>query len=170
MIATEVTLRRWRKDDRERLAQLANNRNVSINLRDVFPFPYTLADAKAWIAHCEARPGTPTQFAIAIESQLVGGIGFEPLSGVYRICADIGYWIAEPYWGRGIATAALLDASRRAFAEFPLERLEARVFAWNPASMRVLEKAGYQMEGRMRHSVIKDGQVIDSVIYALLRS
>lgn len=170
MIAMEATLRSWRKDDCESLADLANNRNVSINLRDVFPYPYTLADAEAWIAHCEARRGAPTQFAITIESQLVGGIGFEVQPGVYRICADIGYWVAESYWGRGIATAALLVASRRAFAEFPLERLEARVFAWNPASMRVLEKAGYQMEGRMRRSVIKEGQVIDSVIYALLRS
>jgi ribosomal-protein-alanine N-acetyltransferase len=169
MISREVTLRPWRKDDCERLAELANNRNVSINLRDVFPYPYTLADAEEWNAYCEARPGASTQFAIALDGELVGGIGFEPLPGVYRICADIGYWIAEPYWGRGIATAALIDASRRAFAEFPLERLEARVFAWNPASMRVLEKAGYRMEGRMRRSVIKEGQIIDSVIYALLR-
>jgi [ribosomal protein S5]-alanine N-acetyltransferase len=170
MIATEVSLRRWRKEDCKRLAELANNRNVSINLRDVFPYPYTLSDAEEWIALCQSRPGAPTQFAIALDKELVGGIGFEPQPGVYRICADIGYWIAQPYWGRGIATAALLEASRRAFAEFPLERLEARVFAWNPASMRVLEKAGYQMEGRMRRSVIKNGQIIDSVIYALLRS
>jgi len=169
MIAAKVTLRRWQKDDCQRLAELANNRNVSINLRDVFPYPYTLADAEEWIAHCESQRGASTQFAIVVERQLVGGIGFEPQPGVYRICADIGYWVAQPFWGCGIATAAVLEASRRAFAEFAFERLQARVFAWNPASMRVLEKAGYQIEGRMRRSVIKDGQIIDSVIYALLR-
>ena len=164
-----VALREWRRDDCQRLAELANNRNVSINLRDVFPYPYTLEDAHAWIAHCAANRDTPTQFAIEADGQLVGGIGFEAESGVYRISADIGYWIAEPNWGRGIATTALIAASQRAFSEFPFERLQARVFAWNPASMRVLEKAGYQFEGRMRRSVIKNGQVIDSVIYSLLR-
>ena len=163
-------LRQWRQDDCQRLAQLANNPNVSINLRDVFPYSYTLDDAKAWIARCEANHGGPTQFAIELEGQLVGGIGFEAQPGVYRICADIGYWVAEPYWGRGIATVAVIEASRRAFRDFAFERLQARVFAWNPASMRALEKAGYQLEGRMRRSVIKDGQIIDSVIYARLRN
>jgi RimJ/RimL family protein N-acetyltransferase len=170
MIATEVTLRRWRKDDCERLAALANNHKIWLNLRDRFPFPYTKADAEAWIAHCDAEAGPPTQFAIELEGELAGAIGFEPLLNERRLSAEIGYWIGEPYWGRGIATAALIEASRRAFAEFPFQRLEAQVFAWNPASMRVLEKAGYQMEGRMHRSVLKDGQITDSVIYALLRS
>ena len=87
-----------------------------------------------------------------------------------RIGAEIGYWIGEPYWGRGIATAALDEASRRAFAGFAFEQLQAMVFEWNGTSMRVLEKAGYHREGRLRRSVVKDGRVIDSVIYARLRS
>jgi [ribosomal protein S5]-alanine N-acetyltransferase len=164
-----VTLRKWRRQDCERLAHLANNRKVWINLSDVFPNPYTLADAEEWIAHCEVMGDRGAHCAVEQNGEIVGGIGFEAQEGVYRICADIGYWVGEPYWGRGIATAALIEASRRAFAEFGFERLQARVFAWNPASMRVLEKAGYQFEGCLRRSVIKDGQVIDSVIYARLR-
>jgi [ribosomal protein S5]-alanine N-acetyltransferase len=164
-----ITLRRWQKEDRERLAELANNRKIWLNLRDRFPFPYTTADAEAWIAHCGAEQGPPTQFAIEAEGELVGAIGFEALSDERRLGAEIGYWIGEPYWGRGIATAALIDASQRAFTEFPFERLQAAVYDWNPASMRVLAKAGYQLEGRLRRSIIKDGQVGDSVIYALLR-
>jgi ribosomal-protein-alanine N-acetyltransferase len=164
-----ITLRRWQKEDRERLAELANNRKIWLNLRDRFPFPYTTADAEAWIAHCGAEQGPPTQFAIEAEGELVGAIGFEALSDERRLGAEIGYWIGDPYWGRGIATAALVDVSQRAFTEFPFERLQAAVYDWNPASMRVLAKAGYQLEGRLRRSIIKDGQVGDSVIYALLR-
>jgi ribosomal-protein-alanine N-acetyltransferase len=165
-----VTLRRWRRDDCARLAELADNRKIWRNLREPFPYPYTLADAEGWIAHCEEMEGAPTQFAVEFAGELAGGAGFNALTNVHRIGAEIGFWIGEPYWGRGIATAALIEASRRAFGDFPLERLQAMVFGWNPASMRVLEKAGYQLEGRLRRSVIKDEQVIDSVIYALLRA
>jgi len=168
-MALQVNLRRWRKADCERLAELANNRKIWLNLRDRFPFPYTQADAEGWITHCETEPGTQTQFAIEVDSKVVGGVGLESLGDVNRIGAEIGYWIGEPYWGRGIATAALVEASRRAFKEFPFERLQAMVYEWNPASMRVLEKAGYQFEGRLRRSIVKDGQVIDSLIYARLR-
>lgn len=168
-VALEVTLRRWRKEDCERLAELANNRKIWLNLRDRLPFPYTTFDAEAWIAHCEAARGPLTQYAIEANGELVGGIGFEALNDVNRLGAEIGYWIGEGYWGPGIATVALIEASRRAFEEFPLERLQATVFAWNPASMRVLEKSGYQLEGRLRQPVVKDGQIIDSLIYALLR-
>jgi [ribosomal protein S5]-alanine N-acetyltransferase len=165
-----VTLRRWRVEDCGRLAELADNRKIWRNLRDRFPHPYKIEDAKAWIEHCDSEQEPISQFAIETDGLLVGGVGFEALSDVNRIGAEIGYWIGEPYWGKGIATAALEGASRRAFAEFPFERLQAMVFDWNGASMRVLEKAGYQREGRLRRSVVKDGQVIDSVIYARLRS
>ncbi|HEX4209623.1 MAG TPA: GNAT family protein [Candidatus Binataceae bacterium] len=169
-MAQAVTLRRWRKEDCKPLAELANNRKIWLNLRDRLPFPYTTADAEDWIAHCASEEGPSTQFAIEADGQLTGGIGFEALSDVNRLGAEIGYWIGEPFWGRGIATAALIEASQRAFADFPFERLQAMVFAWNAASMRVLEKAGYQLEGRLRRSVIKDSRIIDSLIYARLRS
>ena len=164
-----VTLRRWRMEDCERLAELADNRKIWLNVRDRFPYPYGVEEAEAWIKHCDGEQEPVSQFAIEAEGILVGGVGFEALSDVNRIGAEIGYWIGEPYWGRGIATSALHEASRRAFAGFPFERLQAMVFEWNGASMRVLEKAGYHREGRLRRSVVKDGQVIDSVIYARLR-
>lgn len=164
-----VTLRRWRMEDCERLAELANNRKIWLNVRDRFPYPYGVEEAEAWIKHCDGEQEPVSQFAIEAEGILVGGVGFEALSDVNRIGAEIGYWIGEAYWGRGIATSALHEASRRAFAGFPFERLQAMVFAWNGASMRVLEKAGYHREGRLRRSVVKDGQVIDSLIYARLR-
>jgi RimJ/RimL family protein N-acetyltransferase len=97
-----VMLRRWRKEDSERLAELANNRKIWINLRDRFPFPYTKADAEAWIAHCEAEKDPATQFAIEVEGELVGGIGFEALSDERRLGAEIGYWIGEPSWEPGV--------------------------------------------------------------------
>lgn len=162
-------LRRWRTDDCERLAVLANNRAIWINVKDRLPLPYERADAEAWIAHCETQTGEPTQFAIEAAGELAGGIGFEGLDDINRLTAEIGYWVAEPFWGKGIATAALHEASRRAFAGFPFERLQATVFEWNRASMRVLEKAGYRLEGRMRRSIVKDGQIIDGLLYARLR-
>jgi ribosomal-protein-alanine N-acetyltransferase len=170
MKAQGVTLRRWRLQDCRRLAELANNRKIWLNVRDRFPHPYGVEEAKAWIEHCAGEQEPVSQFAIEAEGLLVGGVGFEALSDVNRIGAEIGYWIGEPYWGRGIATAALDEASRRAFAGFAFERLQAMVFEWNGASMRVLEKAGYHLEGCLRRSVVKDGRVIDSVIYARLRS
>ncbi|MGA2409201.1 MAG: GNAT family protein [Candidatus Binataceae bacterium] len=165
----EIILRPWRADDCERLAILANNRAIWINVKDRLPLPYGRADAEAWIAHCQGRSGEPTQFAIEAGGELAGGIGFEGLEDINRLTAEIGYWIAEPFWGKGIATKALREASRRAFAGFPFERLQATVFEWNGASMRVLEKAGYRLEGRMRRSIVKDGQIIDSLLYARLR-
>jgi [ribosomal protein S5]-alanine N-acetyltransferase len=164
-----VTLRQWRQEDCARLAELANNRKIWRNLREPFPYPYTLENAQRWIAYCGAMKGNQAHFAIEADGEVVGATGFTALGNVYRIGAEIGYWIGEPYWGRGIATAALIEASRLAFAGFPFERLQGEVFGWNHASMRVLEKAGYQLEGRHRRSVIKDGEVTDRVIYARLR-
>ena|ERR1700677_749783 len=127
MKAQGVALRRWRLEDCGRLAELANNRKIWLNVRDRFPYPYGVEEAKAWIEHCDEKEPL-SQFAIEAEGCLVGGAGFEALRDVNRIGAEVGYWLGEPYWGRGIATAALEEASRRAFAEFAFERLQAVVF------------------------------------------
>lgn len=168
-LADRIKLRRWIPADADLLARLADNREIWITLKDRFPHPYTRADADAWIAHCAAEAGPPTQFAIDLDGRAIGGIGIEPLSDVHRLTAEIGYWIGEPYWGQGIATAALTDMTRYVFAEFPLVRLQAMVFAWNPASRRVLEKAGYTLEARVARGIIKDGRVGDGFLYAHLR-
>jgi ribosomal-protein-alanine N-acetyltransferase len=168
-IADRIRLRRWVQSDAEALAQLADNRQIWLNLRDRFPHPYTRADADGWIAHCAAESGQPTQFAIDLEGLAIGGIGVEMKSDVHRLTAEIGYWVGEPYWGEGIASAAVVEMTRYAFAEFPLERLEAMVFEWNPASRRVLEKAGYVLEGRLARCIVKDGRIGDGFLYARLR-
>lgn len=169
-VAEQIRLRRWVQADAEALARLADNREIWLNLRDRFPHPYTRADADGWIAHCEAETGKPTQFAIDLDGVAIGGIGVEIKSDVHRLTAEIGYWIGEPYWGQGIASAAVVEMTRYAFAEFPLERLEALVFEWNPASRRVLEKAGFVLEGRLAWCIVKDGRIGDEFLYARLRA
>ena len=162
------TLRRWRVGDEASLARHANNRNVSRNLRDIFPYPYTAADATAWIER--VKDESPTlNFAIDVDGSAVGGISIRLGEDVYRRSAEIGYWLGEPFWGRGIAGEALRAVTDHAFATFDVIRLEAGVFGWNPASARVLEKAGYTLEGRLRQAIIKDGRLTDRLLYGLLR-
>jgi RimJ/RimL family protein N-acetyltransferase len=158
-------VRSWRATDAQSLAAHANNRRVWINLRDGFPHPYGLADARAFIKSAQKRV-PETNFAIVVENVAVGGIGFRLHDDVERVAAEIGYWLGEAYWGRGIMTQALAAVTGYAMREHDLTRLYAVPFAWNDASVRVLEKAGYVCEGRMRRSAIKDGQVVDQLLYA----
>ena len=164
-----LILRPWRAADLAPLVRYANNRNVWINLKDRFPYPYTEADGRAWIAHCEARAGAPTSFALDWRGEAIGGFGLDPHDDVHRVMASVGYWLGEPFWGRGFATHTLRALTTYAFATFDLFRLQAAVFDWNIGSMRVLEKAGYALECRMRQSIIKDGRLADTFLYARLR-
>jgi RimJ/RimL family protein N-acetyltransferase len=165
---SKSTLREWKSGDEQSLVRHANNRSIWRNLRDAFPNPYTLADAEHWIRI--ANPTTPiTNFAIAIDGAAVGGIGLTLKDDVHRRTAEIGYWLGEEFWGRGIVTEAVRALTDYAFATFDLCRVYAGVFEWNTASMRVLEKAGYQFECRVTKSVTKDGQTIDELIYAIVR-
>jgi ribosomal-protein-alanine N-acetyltransferase len=166
---TEIILRPWRRSDISSLVRYANNRKIWLNLRDLFPHPYTVADAEKWIAICESHQGPTTNFAIELGGEVVGGIGCRLFDDVDSKTAEIGYWLGEPFWGRGIATSVLMQITDYAFRVFPLERLQARVYEWNPASARVLEKAGYELEGRLRRSIFKEGRMGDSLLYARLR-
>jgi RimJ/RimL family protein N-acetyltransferase len=161
-------LRPWRVGDEASLVRYANNRSVSRNLKDRFPYPYTAADANAWIERASTQT-LVTAFAIVVDGGAVGGIGIELGTDVHRRSAEIGYWLGEPFWGRGIATEALRAVTEYAFEHFDICRLEAGVFDWNPASARVLEKAGYTLEGRARLAVVKDGRSGDRLLYALVR-
>ncbi|HEX7063417.1 MAG TPA: GNAT family protein [Woeseiaceae bacterium] len=161
-------VRDWRSSDRESLVTFANNVNVWRNLSHRFPHPYTAADADEWLAHVAGRPDT-TSWALEVDGRAVGGIGIEPGEGVYAKSARFGYWLGEPWWGRGIMTAAAKATADFVLAHYDFVRLEAAVFAWNPASMRVLEKAGFEREGVLRQSVWKDGRIADAVLYARLR-
>jgi len=169
VVARGVVLRAPRRDDVARMAALANNRKVWNNLLDVFPHPYVADDARAFCDLLADLPGPPTHFAVAVDDAFAGMAGFDILPDVHRTGANIGYWLGEPYWGRGIATAAVRALAAYAFATFPLERLQAEVFGWNPASARVLEKSGFTLEGRARRSILKAGQITDGLLYARLR-
>jgi ribosomal-protein-alanine N-acetyltransferase len=160
-------VRSWAAGDVPALVVHANNHHIWINLRDRFPHPYTKADARAFIR--EARRAEPeTNFAIAVDAAAIGGIGFQLQSDVDRVSAEIGYWVGEAYWGRGIATEALVGVTRHAVEHHGLTRLFALPFAHNAASCRVLEKAGYVREGYLRRSAIKDGLVLDQIQYAFV--
>jgi RimJ/RimL family protein N-acetyltransferase len=158
-------IRDWSDDDRESLVRFANDRDVARNLTHTFPHPYTEADAESWFALLAQMP-EPTAWAIDVDGVAVGGVGVILGEGVYGKTAQFGYWLGEPYWDRGIMTAAARAASDYAMSRFGLVRLEARVFEWNPRSMRVLEKCGFEREGTLRKSVFKEDRVIDSVLYA----
>ena len=162
------TIRSWRAEDAASVVSNANNRNVWRNLLDGFPHPYTLADAENWIRL--ASGGKPeTHFAIEVNGMAVGGIGFHMLDDVYRRTARIGYWLGEAYWNRGIATEALAALTTYALSRFDFARIEATVFEWNTASGRVLEKAGYTLEARLRKRTTKDGRTVDEFMYARVR-
>lgn len=160
-------LRPYAADDRDRLAEIANDRRISRNLTDQFPFPYTTAHADDWIS-LTGQP--PTQhFAIEFDGALVGGIGVEPMSGEKRHVAAVGYWLTPSHWGRGIATEALTKMIPYVLEAFPhVRRIRASVYGWNPASARVLEKCGFHREATLHNAIIKDGETTDEHIYSLI--
>ena len=165
---TQCTVRPWQEDDVDALARHANNRNVSIHLRDRFPFPYELDHARKFLAWLLAQD-QPTVWAIDVDGEAAGGIGIEQKTDVERISAEIGYWLGESCWNRGVVTEALQAVTAEVFRRFDVMRLYALPFADNLASVRVLEKAGYVLEGHLRQSAIKDGRVRDQLLYATYR-
>lgn len=169
LIAEGMLLRPWRIGDEQALVQFAGDRGIWLNMRDLFPHPYTRAHADGWIALNRARSGPQRHFAVEVDGLAIGSVGFDPLEDERRVTAEIGYWLARPYWGRGLATRALAAVTNYAFERFPYERLQAHVYEWNPASARVLEKCGYTLEGRLRRTVVKEDRVGDALLYARLR-
>lgn len=164
-----LTLRTVKESDLPYLAEMANNRDIWMNLRDVFPYPYQLKDAQDWHNHIQQSPHLFC-LTIAIDEIPVGVISLEFRPDVYRKSAEIGYWLGEKAWGHGVATEAVKQLIQYAFEQFDLERIEARVFGWNPASKRVLLKVGFQLEGTIRNGVFKDGRLTDEFIYGILKN
>jgi len=160
-------IRSWRREDAQSLVRHANNFKVWRNLRDRFPYPYTMEEAQKWLTHAVSSD-PEGDFAIVFGGEAVGGIGFTLGSDVERHSAEVGYWLGEALWGRGIATAALRAATPWAIATFDLRRVFAVPFSDNIGSMRVLEKAGFVKEGVMRCAAVKDGQLKDQVLYAFV--
>jgi len=161
----DVHLRKFRADDADRITELANNEKIGRNLRDGFPYPYTRKDAEKFISHCLAMQVT-TFFAIEYKGIYAGSISLSPCSDVYRKSAEIGYFIGEPFWNKGIATKAVNLITDFGFRELGLARIHTGVYEYNPASQRVLEKCGYVKEGVFRKSIFKMGKLWDEVRYA----
>lgn len=167
LTGTRCTLRPWVTADADALVKYANNANIARNLRDRFPNPYTLRDARSFIHSCATvRPHV--SFAIVVGGEAAGAIGISVGTDVERFSAEIGYWLGEPFWGQGIAVEAVQLMSEYAFTTCHLLRLFAVPFAENHRSTRVLEKAGYTREAILRSSAVKDGTVRDQALYALV--
>lgn len=160
-------LRPWRTEDAPVLLRHADNPRVAANLRDRFPSPYTPDDAEAWLS-IVTMSDPLLDFAIALDDQPVGGIGLALGSDIDRVSGEVGYWLGEEHWGRGLATEALRAFVPWAMPRFGLTRLYATAFAHHRASRRVLEKAGFSLEAILRRAAIKRGEVVDMAQYGFV--
>lgn len=164
-----ISLRPWSIADASSLATIADSRKIAENLRDGFPNPYSLQDARNWLGMILPENHPPRFFAIVTDKKVVGSIGIVTKGDIYRKNCEIGYYIGEEYWGKGIATKAIKAATSYAFKTFDIVRVYAEPFADNTGSRRALEKAGYICEATLRKNVVKNGIVKDSCIYGILR-
>jgi len=165
----EIVLRPWKKSDADELAVIANNKNIADNLRDGFPNPYSHQDAINWLNIVISKNDPVLFFAIVMDGSLVGSIGLVAMTDIYRKNFEMGYFLNEKHWGKGIITKAIRAATAYAFREFDVIRVYAEPFSDNPGSRRVLEKAGYIHEATFRKNVIKNGIIKDSCIYSILK-
>ncbi|HET7738491.1 MAG TPA: GNAT family protein [Tepidiformaceae bacterium] len=165
---SNALLRPWAHDDAQALVRNANNWHIARNMRDIFPHPYTAADASDWLNRVVDQEPV-TNFAIEVDREAAGGISVHLGDDVYRRTAEIGYWLAEPHWGKGIVTEVVEAAVAYVFGTFDIVRIEAVVWEWNPASMRVLEKAGFTREATLRRAITKDGRTVDAELFAVIR-
>ena len=161
----QYVIRSWKKEDAPVIAKYANNRGIWLNLRDGFPHPYSIDDANKFIANALAKE-PETYFAIASHKEAIGSIGLTIGQDVHRYTAELAYWLAEPYWGQGIMTEAVQILAEYAFTAYDLNRIYAEPYTTNLASSRVLEKAGFLYEGRLKANVFKDGKILDQFIFA----
>ena len=159
-----ISLRPWAIEDAEILAAYFNNVNIWNNLRDYIPHPYTIEDAERFITG-QAEISPTQNFAILNEAAVVGGIGLVLQEDIYKMNIELGYWIAEPFWGTGIATIAVGLITQYIFETFAINRIVAEVFENNRASMRVLEKNGYFLETVRRKGILKNDILIDDYVW-----
>lgn len=166
----DFLLREWRKEDAKIIAKAANNPNIAVNLRNTFPYPYTLEDAKWYVNDCILMEGkNQITRAIVVDGQAVGSIGIFVKSDVYEKSGELGYWLSEDYWRQGITSQSVRMICREAFDTFDIVRIFAEPFDDNAGSRGVLEKAGFTYEGTMRNGVYKNGKVHSYCMYSILR-
>ncbi len=169
MTDTPFTLREWRLSDAVSLAEQANNINIWNNVRDYFPHPYTEKDGMEFITMVSGKPNPACDLAIEINGKAVGGIGIVPQKDVERMTAEIGYWLGESFWGKGIMTAAIQQMAQYVFDNFVIRKLFATVYDFNIASMKALEKAGFTKEAVLKSGAVKNGKIIDLHYYSLIK-
>ena len=163
-------IRKWELSDAKDLAAALSNRKVQDNLRDGLPYPYTEQDGKEFIsAMLSADENETFAFAITVNNMVIGSIGIFRQGNIHRQTAELGYYIAEEYWGKGIMTEAVRQICEYVFRESDIIRIYAEPFVYNIASCRVLEKAGFQYEGTLRSNAVKNGKVMDMKMYSLLK-
>lgn len=164
------TIRKWRLEDAESIAEMLNDRGVLDNLRDGLPFPYTPADAREYISAMLNADETKTfAFAIAVEDRAVGSMGVFRQENIHARTAEMGYYIGRPYWGKGIMTSAVIQTVDYIFQHTDILKLFAEPFARNNASCRVLEKAGFCLEGTLKSHAVKNGEILDMKLYARIK-
>lgn len=183
-----IVIRPWQYSDAEHSHRLCNNDKIWINMSDAFPRPYTLDAAYAWITRCRSRQSwhstappdgledskqdshLPSSWVFTVDGKLAGGVGLVFRTDVENRCAELGYWLGEPYWGQSLGTNVVGRFMDWAWETYPwILRFEARVFGWNTASQRVLLKIGFEKEGIRKAAVWKNGQVTDIVCFAKVR-
>ena len=163
----KLILRKWKRSDVDALAKIANNKNIADNLRDMFPHPYKKKDAKAWIEMIKKKKAA-NSFCIEVDGKVAGSICFFLKDDVYRKNIELGYFIAEEYWGRGAATEAIRQTLQHIKKKFDVVRIYAEVFEHNKASMKVLEKNGFHLESVRKRSVIKNDVIMDDYVWVKL--
>ncbi len=161
-------LRPWTNSDLDSLVKFANNAKIAKFMTNQFKHPYTIENGKAFIAF--ALQGNPTHiFAIEINGEAAGGIGLHPQNDIQSKNAELGYWLAEPYWGNGIITKAINQMVEYGFNNFDINRIFARPFGTNVGSKKALEKAGFKLEAQFEKTFFKEGELIDELVYAVRR-
>jgi [ribosomal protein S5]-alanine N-acetyltransferase len=168
-LASGGHLRPWTAPDAPALVLLANEWAIWRNMRDQFPHPYTAANADFFIEHVANGPGGFIRAIVTPEGEVAGSVGLHFKADVSRRTAEVGYWLNPRFWGCGLATEAVQTLAAHAFATYDIVRLYAIVFAWNPASARVLARAGFEQEARLRQAITKDGETVDGLLWARVR-
>lgn len=164
---TDVVIRPWKKEDAEQLASIADNRAVWLNVRDRFPHPYTLDDAVQWL-ELNSKQEVIQNFCIEYKEKVAGSVGVIRKDDVYRKTIEIGYFVGEPFWGKGVATGAVAQMLQYIHKTFDVVRIYAEVFGHNKASMSVLRKNGFYLESIRKRSVYKDGKIMDDYVWVKL--
>lgn len=166
----EVKIRAWEIEDACNLAAALNNKKVQDNLRDGLPYPYTVADAEKFISSMlRAEKDSQYAWAITVNNKAIGSIGVFRKDNIHRYTAEMGYYVAEPWWGKGIGTIAVKEACNYIFKNTDILRIFAEPFAYNTASCRILEKAGFVFEGTLRKNAVKNGKILDMKMYAFVK-